>query len=344
MFNSRRRFPFYPLLVASALMLAPVVPATAAPYWVASWAASPTPAQPGTPLYQNQTVREIVRLTEGGEQIRVRLTNRYGASPLTIGAATVALRAQGSTISPDTLQTLTFNGQPTATIPPGADLISDPVSMLVGPQADIAVSLYLPNANPAASIHLIQRSAIYTALENQASAASFPPSTAASDGQPWVWLDGVDVSSVSAVPVIVTFGDSITDGYKITRDTAHDWPDVLSQRLQQAHRPGAVVNAGIGGNRILHDSPSQMVSFWSERAGAVRCRRSRAKQRAFGHRFARHQRYRPGRVCNRGCLCAGYRGWPDPNCAPRPRSRAQNLRSPRSRPLLPRPNPATTLQ
>lgn len=257
------------LLLALAITLPSASPALAAPYWIASWAASPTPAPAagssqggaGASLYQNQTVREIVHLTEGGEQIRVRLTNRYGVSPLTIGAATMALRAQGSTISPDTLQTLTFNTQPTATIPPGADLISDPVSMLVGPQADIAVSLYLPNSNPAASIHQIQRSAIYTALENQASAASFPPSTAASDGQPWVWLDEVDVTSVTAVPVIVTFGDSITDGYQITRDSAHDWPDILSQRLQQAHRPGAVVNAGIGGNRILRDGPSRMISF-----------------------------------------------------------------------------------
>lgn len=229
--------------------------------WAGSWEACPAPASlvdwsgsAGPPtVYQNQTLREIVHLTAGGSQVRVRLTNRYGACDLVIGAATIALRAQGSSVAPGSIHSLAFNGKPSVTIPAGADIYSDPVDLDAAPQSDLAVSLYLPGPSPAATVHLQQRSAIYVFAGNQVGASNFPPSDPSGEGKPWVWLDGVDVATSTPSPAIVAFGDSVTDGAQLTRDQAREWPTILSQRLQQAHRPGAVLDAGLSGNRLLHD-------------------------------------------------------------------------------------------
>src|SRR5690349_17816658 len=93
------------------------------PRWVGTWGASPQ--QPATlfgtaPSFSNQTVREIVRISVGGTRFRVRLTNLYGAQPLVIGAAHIAISAGGSAIKAGTDRALTFGGHPSTTVPVGA--------------------------------------------------------------------------------------------------------------------------------------------------------------------------------------------------------------------------------
>ena len=129
--------------------------------WIGTWTASPQPvwdadffAPVGIPrALRNQTLRQIARVSLGGSRVRVVISNEYGSSPLVIGAAHVALADNGVTIVPGSDRALTFSGQPSATIPPGAPMISDPVDLTVAPLGSVAVSLFLPEITPTTTWH-----------------------------------------------------------------------------------------------------------------------------------------------------------------------------------------------
>lgn len=118
--------------------------------WIETWTASPQPvwdAEFHVPInipraLRNQTVRQIASLSIGGNRVRIVLSNEYGTKPLVIGAAHVALAGAGSSIVPGSDRALTFDGNPSVTIPPGAPMISDPVDLAVAPLGSVAVSLF----------------------------------------------------------------------------------------------------------------------------------------------------------------------------------------------------------
>jgi len=209
------------------------------------------------------TLREIVHISLGGPSIRVIFTNEFGIEPLNITAAAVALSSAADAITPATATPLTFGGRPSVTIPPGALIISDPAPLKVAPFADLAISFYLPE-QPVTQItrHSFADQTSYRALGNSVAAPSLP------SPQPfytWDFLKGVDVTADNKSASIVTFGDSITDGAHSTRDANARWPDILAHRLQANKKTAnlGVLNQGIGGNRILHDTtgPSALARF-----------------------------------------------------------------------------------
>lgn len=222
-------------------------------HWVATWAASPSPQATEAEmkklglLFENQTVRQTVRATLGGKQLRVRLSNAYGAVKAEIGAASV--EANG------VVKPLTFGGRTRAIIPTDALLLSDPVALSVAPGGDVVISLYLPKALMAAGIHYAAQQTNQVLDGNQTTGAKGNGRAITS----WVFLSGVDVLAPAKAGAIVAFGDSITDGARSTVDRNRRWPDTLAQRLRG--RPWAVVNAGIGGNRILHDAAPARPQF-----------------------------------------------------------------------------------
>src|ERR1019366_5848123 len=103
---------------------------------------TPSQARPAPFIYgaANSTIREIVHLSIGGPQVRVVFTNEFGTDPLTIGAAHVAVSQGGSTINMVSSAGLTFAGSTSVTIPPGALVVSDPASVNVPAQSDLAIS------------------------------------------------------------------------------------------------------------------------------------------------------------------------------------------------------------
>ncbi|WBS01049.1 SGNH/GDSL hydrolase family protein [Pseudoduganella sp. SL102] len=221
--------------------------------WIATWGTAPADAPPKTPqTFTNQTVRMIVHTSIGGSRVRVRLSNELGAGPLRIGAAHVALRAQGADIAATSNRALTFGGRPSVVIPPGAPVLSDPVDLAVPAQADLAVSLHLPDQAQATTVHSNAFQTSYVSGPgNFAGAAAFPTRGTITS---WPFLTAVDVTAAGA-GTIVALGDSITDGSNTTADSNRRWPDVLARRLQ-AERPDVrfgIVNRGIGGNRLLRD-------------------------------------------------------------------------------------------
>lgn len=235
-------------------------------HWIGTWGASPAPqlsdsAQmlAGKLLFSNQTIREIVHTSVGGDTVRVRLSNAYGREPITIGAAHIALRANGSAIVPATDHVLTFGGRPSVTIPADAMVLSDPVHFKLPALSDVAVSLFLPKPTAGAGIHYAaQQTSYITASDTSAQASLNDPTTVTS----WVFLTGVDVIASESSATVVAFGDSITDGAKSTVDANQRWPNILANRLaaQKGARELGVLDEGIGGNRILHD-PAVNIRF-----------------------------------------------------------------------------------
>src|SRR5512132_798199 len=113
--------------------------------WVGTWATALVSQAPSaTNEVNNQTLRQIVHVSAGGDQVRVKLSNAFGTGPLAVGAAAIALRDAGEAIVPGSVHVLTFSGNPSFTLPPGAPVVSDPVDLHVPELSDLAIDLYLP--------------------------------------------------------------------------------------------------------------------------------------------------------------------------------------------------------
>jgi len=216
-------------------------------HWVGTWTASPQGV--AAPIQINgQTVRQIVHTSLGGERVRVRFSNAYGTSGLVIGSAHVAISTGGATISSTTDRVLTFNGSPTIIIPAGALVVSDPVTLNVPALGDLAVSLFLPANVAATTQHPVGLQTTYVSASGDFTGAAIEPTTTT---QSYYFLTGVEVSGSNRARAIVTLGDSVTDGFGSTPDTDQRWPNLLAERLQSQRL--TVLNAGVSGNRVLHD-------------------------------------------------------------------------------------------
>jgi len=224
--------------------------------WVGTWASAPQVADaanaPPAPGFADSTLRQIVHVSIGGKQLRVRFSNTAGTTALSIASARVALAGGGSAIRPESDKALTFHGQPSVTIPAGAPMISDPVAFDLAALSDLAVTVHLQGAPNEITTHPGARATSYLQAGDSVSAPDLP--TAARTNH-WYFLSGVDVLAKSSGAAVVTLGDSITDGRGSTTDQNGRWPDALARRLQ-ANRSTAgigVLNEGIGGNRVLND-------------------------------------------------------------------------------------------
>jgi len=220
-------------------------------HWVGTWTMSPAQAETGA--FNNHTLRMTMRASLGGSEVRVRISNAYGNRPLAVGGAHIALRDKGAAIQPGSDRKLAFGGEPGATIAAGSLLISDPVGLDLPPLADLAVSLYLPGEVPN-DFQVTGRYARQTSYISPpgdfTGAAVMPIGSITSD---WFFVSGIDVAASSGTSGVVALGDSLTDGNISTMDAFCRWPDQLARRLAQAGKPVAVMNQGLGGNRILHD-------------------------------------------------------------------------------------------
>ena len=247
------------MVLAGALALL-ATQAGAATRWIGSWGASPAPpiaasaaADPRrvSPTFNDQTVAQVVRLSAGGPRLRVRFTNEYGTKALTLGAARVALVGPDGAVIPGSDRPVTFAGAASASVPPGAPMISDPVALPTRPLARLRISLYLPGDTGPCTCHANGNEAPRVAA-GDATAQAIPAGPPADYR---AFVSGVEVETAQPARVIVAFGDSITDGYRSTQGKDARWPDRLAERLAARYpgRPIGVVNAGIGGNRVLSD-------------------------------------------------------------------------------------------
>ena len=223
-------------------------------HWIASWGSSQMIADGDNAVPADRaravTLRQVIRLSAGGDHLRVRLSNAFGTRPLTIAAGHVARSPSPQTGEIVGGVPLTFAGHADAVIPAGAELYSDPVAMPVAAGADLAVSLYLPEAAVPQTGHPGARAISFALAGNHIADASLAGATQTPH---WYALADVEVAGPANAGSIVAIGDSITVGYGVKPSRNPRWTDILAERLRRtpATRGTGVVNAGIGGNRIL---------------------------------------------------------------------------------------------
>ncbi|HEX6740048.1 MAG TPA: SGNH/GDSL hydrolase family protein [Vicinamibacteria bacterium] len=226
-----------------------------APAWVATWGASPMDSGPRGPAraFANETIRQVVHISVGGRALRVRFSNAFGSEALRIGAARIALHAGGPAIVPGSDRALTFSGRSSIKVPTGAVAVSDPVALSVPAQANLAVSLYLPEDTGAATFHDFGNQTAYISPPGDFTGeVTLPVATTSTQRY---FLSVVEVLPRDRVGAVVALGDSITDGAASTFEANRRWVDVLSARLNPVSgRPRlGVVNEGIGCGRLLRD-------------------------------------------------------------------------------------------
>jgi len=260
-FLTTLRMGWIPLCAAFLLLACAVnnVHASDAPTrWIGSWATSQQLVEPNNALepadLHDLTLRQIVHLSLGGNEIRLRFSNRFGGVPLHLTAVHVAKAISPSSekIIPASDKALTFSGSPDVIIPPHADYLSDPVSFPANALSDVAITLHIDTAPAEQTGHPGSRATSYIAHGDLVSAPEF---RGAKTVDHWYFIAGIDVVAPSEARAIVVLGDSITDGHGVTTNGNDRWTDVLAQRLQAdpSTRQLAVLNQGIGGNHLLTD-------------------------------------------------------------------------------------------
>ncbi|SOD68615.1 Lysophospholipase L1 [Streptomyces sp. 1222.2] len=218
--------------------------------WTGGWAAS-TSGYTAVGPWTDRTLRLVVHTSAGGPRVRIRLDNTFASTPVRVGSATVALRAEGAAAR-STPVALSFGGVAGTRIPAGAQAFSDPLGFEVPPDTDLLVSFHLPDTVTAAPVHRLAQQTSYVSgpgdHAGETSAAAYTSTVTT-----WPLLTGVDVGGGPGS--VVLLGDSITDGEKVTVDADRRWPDVLAGRLRdqdEVPRYG-VLNQGISANRVVTD-------------------------------------------------------------------------------------------
>ena len=227
--------------------------------WVGTWSASPMPRLTADSVidlglirtFRDQTIRQIVHVSLGGDQVRVEISNVFGKVPLVIGNASVGLPSDDGGLVEGSVKPLLFSGRDHASIPPGAEMFSDPVEFKVANLSDLAIDIYLPNITPLTTMHAYATQTAYISPNGDFTGqTSFE---AASTNTARMFLSGVEVFAEGDPWTVVTLGDSITDGVGSTLNSNSRWPDILAARLIKSGANISVLNEGIGGNRVLND-------------------------------------------------------------------------------------------
>jgi lysophospholipase L1-like esterase len=263
-------------LLCASLVLAPdITPANGRGVfplgqWVNTWVSMPQLTEPNnlppapftgaSAVFVDSTVRATVHAKLGGHLIRLRFSNAFGTTPITLDAVRVALPAGGaagvSAVEAGTDRAVTFNGKPSVTIPAGAQVVSDMLAFPLAPRSNLAVTLYtaLGQQTLANTSHPGSRTTSWMLAGNHVADLDLNVAGAANVAH-WYFLSGVEVWAGSRAAGVVVIGDSLTDGRGSTTNGNDRWPDQLAARLQADPRTDdvAVLNQAAGGNRVLND-------------------------------------------------------------------------------------------
>ncbi|WP_211269060.1 SGNH/GDSL hydrolase family protein [Saccharothrix syringae] len=233
------------------------------PRWAGTWAAMPQPTEPGDMppprftwdglVLADTTLRQTVRVSVGGDRLRLRFSNAFSGAPLSLTAMAVALpegdRAGAASVRPGAVRAVTFHGRGSAVVPVGAHVVSDPVDLPLASRANLTVTTYLAPGRASGEItsHPGSRTTSHLPADDHVTVPDLPGATPTDH---WYFLSGVEVEAASGTVAVVVLGDSLTDGRGSTTNGNDWWPDLLQDRLPAGV---AVLNQGAGGNRVLND-------------------------------------------------------------------------------------------
>jgi lysophospholipase L1-like esterase len=228
-------------------------------HWVRAWGAAPGSAS--EQIFAEQTIRTVLTPLTAGSTARVRLSNRYGSAPVTFGSVTLGKAAAGASLVPGSNRAVRFRGARSVTVPAGSERVSDPVKITVRPFENLTVGVYVKGVSGPATSHGTGRQTSYLSMLGAGDVTGGSASKFTSTTTSRYFVAGVDVRRSRRVGTVVTFGDSITDGYQgvgvpVVENTAGmdrpvRYPDFLARRIDASSRAFGVANSGISGNRVV---------------------------------------------------------------------------------------------
>src|SRR3972149_3885768 len=164
--------------------------------WVGPGSTAPQLVEPHNmppePGLSNNSLRQVVRVSLGGDSLRVRFSNEFGSSPVTLDAVHIAVSAGSGAIDPNTDQALRFDGEPAVTIEPGAVIMSDPFRFALEPRSDITITIHFGDTSPDVTGHPGSRTTSYLLTGNKVSAVDFSDAVQTDH---WYIINGIDVKA-----------------------------------------------------------------------------------------------------------------------------------------------------
>ncbi len=234
--------------------------------WVGTWSTAPQLVEPHNlppePGLSNNTLRQVVRVSVGGDSLRVKFSNEFSVGPVILKKVQIAVSTGGSSIDTSSITYLTFNGIKETTIPAQASVTSDATAFRLKQRTDVAITIYFGQTSADVTGHPGSRTTSYLIAGDHVSSSVL---TGAKEVDRWYIIKGIDVKTPGKAGAVVIIGNSITDGRGSGTNKQNRWPDILSERLLS--NPGtrhiAVLNQGIGGNCVLRQclGPSALDRF-----------------------------------------------------------------------------------
>lgn len=246
-------------LLGALLVFAGVSAAAPAPAsgWQAVWATAPQRAGDSfnwsTVGFENQTVRQVIRVGTGGSELRLRLSNVFGANALQVRGATVARSAGGAAIHADSLRQLTIGAKTAFTVAAGSTAVTDPIALPLVPLEEVTITLYFLDPTGPSTRHAQAISTAYLAWDDHRSDLTGEAFTVTSTSL--YYLAALETADVlPRRSGVALFGDSLTEGVGSTVDARNTYPDDLAEIFVAQGNPRAVLNLGINGNCVTLDS------------------------------------------------------------------------------------------
>lgn len=222
--------------------------------WVGTWATAPQLVEPHNmppePGLTNNSLRQIVRVSIGGDTLRIKFSNEFSTSPVTMKSVQIAVSTGENTINLSTNKELTFGGNTEVTMDAGAAITSDPVAFGLKPRMDVAITIYYGQTSETTTGHPGSRTTSYLLAGNTTTITDFTGAVATDH---WYNINTIDVLATPPAACVAILGNSITDGRGSTTNQQNRWPDMLSESLLKNHETQhiGVLNLGIGGNAVL---------------------------------------------------------------------------------------------
>ncbi|MHB9055101.1 MAG: SGNH/GDSL hydrolase family protein [Paludibacteraceae bacterium] len=222
--------------------------------WVGTWSTAPQLVEPHNmppePGLTNNTIRQIIRVSVGGEEIRLRFSNVFSKSPVEMKMVTIAEATEGSAINMATQKQLQFNKKSNVTMTPGGEVFSDPLKFNFKPGSLVAITIYFEQTSPDVTGHPGSRTTSFILSGNNIASADFSGSVKTDH---WYVIQSMDIKASKNSKAVAVLGNSITDGRGSGTNKQNRWPDILSARLlaNEATKNIGVLNLGIGGNCVV---------------------------------------------------------------------------------------------
>jgi lysophospholipase L1-like esterase len=254
-FKSYNSFPrLFCVMATLCLALISCSIFAAPPTWVGTWSTAPQQMRsndmPPSPGLTNNSLRQVVRVSIGGSTIRLRFSNEFSPSAVTMKSVQIAVSVGGSTINVSTNKELKFNGKPEVTMEAGNTVTSDPIAFKLVPGMVLAITINFGQTSATMTGHPGSRTTSYLLAGNTAAKADF---TGAAETDHWYCINAIDIQALSTAGCIAVLGNSITDGRGTTTNKQNRWTDILSERLlaNRSTKHVGVLNLGIGGNSVV---------------------------------------------------------------------------------------------